>query len=75
MTADSGHGPAPSPRRVAVDVLVEVLDGGRSLDDVERVTTIFVMTGSDDTEVEQSMAAVEETENVTHEVAEAAHAH
>ncbi len=31
---------------------------GRSLDDVERVTTVFVMTGSDDAEVEQAMAAV-----------------
>lgn len=31
---------------------------GRSLDDVERVTTVFVMTGRSDSEVEESMAAV-----------------
>lgn len=31
---------------------------GRSLEDVDRVTTIFVMTGTDDSEVEQAMAAV-----------------
>lgn len=31
---------------------------GRSLDDVERVTTVFVMTGRDDAEVEESKAAV-----------------
>lgn len=33
-------------------------EAGRSLDDVERVTTVFVMTGRDDSEVEQSKAAV-----------------
>lgn len=31
---------------------------GRSLDDVDRVTTVFVMTGADDSEVEQAMAGV-----------------
>lgn len=31
---------------------------GRSLDEVERVTTVFVMTGRSDSEVEESMAAV-----------------
>lgn len=31
---------------------------GRSLDDVERVTTLFVMTGETDSEVEQAMAPV-----------------
>lgn len=31
---------------------------GRSLDDVEMVTTVFVMTGRDDSEVEQSMAPI-----------------
>lgn len=31
---------------------------GRSLEDVERATTVFVMTGRDDSEVEESMAAV-----------------
>ena len=31
---------------------------GRTLDDVERVTTVFVMTGRSDSEVEESMAAV-----------------
>lgn len=31
---------------------------GRTLDDVERVTTVFVMTGNDDSEVEQAMEPV-----------------
>lgn len=31
---------------------------GRSLDDVERVTTVFVMTGENDSEVEQAMEPV-----------------
>lgn len=31
---------------------------GRTLDDVERVTTVFVMTGRSDAEVEEAMAAV-----------------
>lgn len=31
---------------------------GRSFDDVERVTTVFVMTGNDDSEVEQAMEPV-----------------
>lgn len=31
---------------------------GRSIDDIERATTVFVMTGESDAEVEQSMAAV-----------------
>lgn len=31
---------------------------GRSLDDVERVTTVFVMTGTDETEIAQSMEPV-----------------
>lgn len=31
---------------------------GRSLEDVERVTTVFVMTGRDDEEIEESKAAV-----------------
>ena len=31
---------------------------GRSLDDVERVTTVFVMTGRDEEEIEESKAAV-----------------
>jgi probable F420-dependent oxidoreductase len=31
---------------------------GRSLDDVERVTTVFVMTGDTDSEIEQAMAPV-----------------
>jgi probable F420-dependent oxidoreductase len=31
---------------------------GRSLDDVERTTTVFVMTGDNDSEVEQAMAPV-----------------
>jgi probable F420-dependent oxidoreductase len=31
---------------------------GRSLDDVERVTTVFVMTGANDSEIEQAMEPV-----------------
>ena len=32
--------------------------GGRSIDDVERAATVFVMTGTNDEEVEQSMSAI-----------------
>ena len=32
--------------------------GGRSVDDVERAATVFVMTGTNDEEVEQSMSAI-----------------
>ena len=32
--------------------------GGRSIDDVERAATVFVMTGTNDVEVEQSMSAI-----------------
>ena len=33
-------------------------EAGRSIDDVERVTTVFIMTGSNDSEIEQSMEPV-----------------
>ena len=33
-------------------------EAGRSLDDVERVSTLFVMTGETDSEVEQAMEPV-----------------
>jgi probable F420-dependent oxidoreductase len=43
-------------------VLPNIAEGaareGRSLDDVERVTTVFVMTGESDSEVEQAMEPV-----------------
>lgn len=52
------HTPAYLDQVVLPNISKGAISAGRSLDQVERVTTVFVMTGKDQSEIEQSMDPV-----------------